>query len=147
MVMPALIVDSDSNNRHNLGRLMKMAGFEPVLANSGSAACRIFASEFFDTAIINTNVSDMPADQIARRLRRRMEAENFGPATRIICIIYHEKEKAAFPPHLIDGFLLAPFSAGQFQAIVGGKTLKRGDDRHTGRGSFDAVITDEDSLR
>ena len=121
----ALIVDSDANQLRQLGLLMKRAGFEPVLAASGRQASALFANNLYDVTIINSAVSDMPIVDIARALRRRMEAENFGPFTRVIAIVYKAEQAKKFPPYLFDGFLVAPFSAADFHRVVGGQEITK----------------------
>lgn len=133
----ALIVDNDAKQLRTLGLLMKKAGFEPVLAASGRQASAMFANNLYDVAIINTAVSDMKAVEIARALRRRMEAENFGPYTRVIGIIFKATDAKSFPPYLFDGFLVAPFSAADFHRVVGGEEIKKSAESEN---SFDAKI-------
>lgn len=119
----ALVLDPDPDNRHRLGLLLKKAGFEPVLCDTGTSAARVLKTDVFDVAIINSTMRDMPVVDAARRLRRVMESENFGPYTRIVCIIFDKREMKSFPPHLIDAFLVAPFSAEDFKNAVGGKAI------------------------
>lgn len=121
----ALIVDSNPDHRVTLGRLVKKAGYEPSLAADGRQAAKLFLSEVFELAVVNAALSDMTAIELARRLRRRMEAENFGPSARIVCIVGGEKEKAAFPQHLIDAFLVAPITAKSFQDAIGARSNVR----------------------
>jgi len=139
----ALIVDSDATQLRQLGLLMKKAGFEPVLAASGRQASAMFANSLFYVAIINSAIQDMKAIEIARALRRRMEAENFGPFTRVIAIVFNAAEAKSFPPYLFDGFLVAPFSAADFHRIVGGDEIRKSEnqgDNGVQSGGFDAKI-------
>jgi len=138
----ALIVGFGATQLRQLGLLMKKAGFEPVLAASGRQASALFANSLFDVAIINSAVADMKAAEIARALRRRMEAENFGPFTRVIAIVYNAAEAKSFPPYLFDGFLVAPFSAADFHRVVGGDEIRKAKERAdpSQSGGFDAKL-------
>jgi len=138
----ALIVDSDGENRVALGRLVKMAGYEPSLAADGRQAVKMFAHEVYELAVINATLTDMSAVDVARRLRRRMEAENFGPTARIVCIVGSQKECSAYPDHLIDAFLVAPITAKGFQAAIGARSLRAGARTAAGSPRFSSVVVD-----
>lgn len=135
----ALIVDPNADHRVALGRLVKKAGFEPSLAADGRQAAKLFVNEIYELAVINAGLSDMTAIDLARRLRRRMEAENFGPAARIVCIVNSEKEKAAFPDHLIDAFLITPITAKSFQDAIGARSNVRTAEKSP---KFSTVVVD-----
>lgn len=120
----ALIVDPDAKNRRMLAQLFDMAGIDAVQADTGVKAGKIFGSQPFDIALINGTLTDVPAPELARRLRRRMEAENFGPSTRVVAIVASEAKIKNYPAHLIDAFLIPPISADAFAHAIGVPSLR-----------------------
>lgn len=120
----ALIVDPDVNNRRMLAQLLDMAGIDSVDADTGVKAGKLYGTQPFDIAIINATLTDVAAPEVARRLRRRMEAENFGPSTRVVVIISSEAKKKNYPAHLVDAFLIPPITADAFARAIGVPSLR-----------------------
>jgi len=132
----ALIVDPDSNNRMVLSKLLRVAGIQSVQADSGAMAAGIFSRQPFDIAILNNTLTDIPAATVARRLRRRMEAENFGPDTRIVAIIAKDSNRKAFSPYLINAFLIPPITSSEFARALGVTSLSGHVKAHARSKSF-----------
>jgi len=139
----ALIVDPDAKNRRMLSQLLDLAGIQAVEADTGVKAAKFFGSQPFDIAIINHTLTDITAPDLARRLRRRMEAENFGPSSRIVAIISGEAKKRAYPAHLIDAFLIPPITAEAFARAIGVPSLRGNVQAHKrAEGFATKVMTD-----
>lgn len=120
----ALIADPDPKNRLILLKLLKVAGVRALEAESGAAATSLFGNQTFTFAIINNTLTDIPAVVVAQRIRRRIEAENFAPDARIIAIIANDAKKKAFPPYLINAFLIPPITSDDFTRALGVPSLR-----------------------
>lgn len=136
----ALIVDPDAKNRRMLSQLLDMAGIDSTEADTGVKAGKIFGSQPFDIALLNATLTDVPAHEVARRLRRRMEAENFGPSTRVVVIISSEAKKKNYPAHLVDAFLIPPITADAFAKAIGVPSLKGNVKAHRRAETFATTV-------
>lgn len=64
-----LIVDDDETLVRTLSRLVKLRGFEPKTATSGTQALELFRSERFDVVVSDISMPDMNGIELLRLLR------------------------------------------------------------------------------
>lgn len=65
----ALVVDDEEGVRRFVGRALKEAGYQTVVANGGPEALSAASAGSFDILVTDLMMPDMMGDELARRLR------------------------------------------------------------------------------
>jgi CheY-like chemotaxis protein len=113
-----LVVDDEQLVRDSIKMLLKHAGHEVTVVESGEAALEQLAEKKFDIVITDFSMPAMPGDLLVTRIRQML------PLQRIIMATAFAEEYKVFnqSSYCVDALLLKPFS---FQAIQ--KVLTRKD--------------------
>ena len=80
-----LILDDVPDNADSLGMLVRLWGYEPLIAYSGEAALELAGRHPPDVALLDLGLPRLSGFEVARRLRQRPELE----ATALVALTGH----------------------------------------------------------
>jgi CheY-like chemotaxis protein len=92
-------------------RLLRSRGADVVVAATGEDALASLDEKGADVAIVDSDLPDMPADEVKARMRMK-------PTTAAIPVVYICGSETDLPPHGGEGFLREPVDADELAMTV-----------------------------
>ena len=112
--LTVLVIDDDSLMTEILAVILGMEGHHVVTAESGEAGLEALPQQTVDVVLTDMQLPGLRGEALAERLRSALASQ----ATSARLIGMSGSEPAAADRAAFDGFLLKPFSAEDFSAIV-----------------------------
>ncbi len=111
-----LVVDDVESMRSTVARMMRVIGFDPVLAADGREAVEVFRAqpERFDLVLLDLTMPHMDGEQTFTELRR------LRPDARVVLMSGFNAHEALlrFPDRGLAGFLQKPFTIASLSATM-----------------------------
>ncbi len=122
-----LVVDDEANAREGLRKLLKLEGYEIVVAEDGVAALERASDQPPDVVVTDLKMPRMDGLELTRRLR------GAGDTTPILMLTARDAidDRVAGLDAGADDYLVKPFAFSELLARVR-SVLRRGPNRHPG---------------
>lgn len=115
-----LLMDDDANVRHFVGNMMKVMGYEVLLAKDGADALHMFQKEMDEGRSIDLVIMDLVVPSGKGGAETVMSLRHIYPDVKAVAAsgFIHESVMEDPRPHGFDGVIAKPFSAKRLQEVI-----------------------------